>query len=228
MNCLHCQQTFTPKRKTKKYCSNTCKQYAYLSRNPVYGEIANENIENMGNTISINEPEQKISLIENKPFISHNYEKIRPRILDLMETSFTFITSGYFLDYIEENIFPENAKAFTNICKKTYCIIENLFFLSYKRKVYCNTIHCLYEALVETLNTEQLKKIPEDFPFLSDLFEIQQQLKELLKILRQNKEGIKFSMEINKKAKYTHTLKLLREELGDRPSFRKTFSHFFE
>lgn len=33
MNCLHCNKPIEGKRNTKKYCGNTCKQYAYLSRN---------------------------------------------------------------------------------------------------------------------------------------------------------------------------------------------------
>ncbi|HRG00827.1 MAG TPA: hypothetical protein PKZ75_06905 [Bacteroidia bacterium] len=32
MNCLHCNKPIEGKRNTKKYCSNTCKQYAYLNR----------------------------------------------------------------------------------------------------------------------------------------------------------------------------------------------------
>jgi hypothetical protein len=32
MNCLHCNKPIEGKRNTKKYCSNTCKQYAYINR----------------------------------------------------------------------------------------------------------------------------------------------------------------------------------------------------
>lgn len=229
MNCLHCNKPIESKRNTKKYCSNTCKQYSYLKRN--LGEVFPTEIKTIEEIRNQDYETDKKQLSKSIPPIGNSgYKKIRPKVLSLLENPPFNVErySEYLSTRIGGKIRPENIRAFSYVCRRVRCIIENLFLLSYKRKVYFNTIHHLRKALEETLTSDYVKQIPSDFPFSEILFDLYMQLKELEKILKENKEGIKFTLEKNKIVLYANVLRIVREFVTGKQPFTKLFPHFFK
>lgn len=253
MNCLYCNKPVEGRRNTKKYCSKTCKQYAYLNRsfgiNSSPATIDDSKLvltspEEIKNHSEKAEEEQKPNLQNNFPQKtigpSHLYrtkkeeEKtycnvwpdIFRRIQDMQIASDIngnyFQTSGY-----GARVTPSNFSAFSFIMPRLYCMIENLFRISYKRKVYHNTIQCLHLAMVETILTEQMKQMPIDFPYLDDLFQLFDQLDNLSKALEEDKDGIKFSLAKNSIAKYLIFLGLIRENI-QKKSFAELFPEIYK
>ena len=72
MNCLHCHKPVEGKRNTKKYCSKTCKQYAYLQRN----SILPQNLATVCLSETIQEDHKRESAENNYP-LQGNLVKIR-------------------------------------------------------------------------------------------------------------------------------------------------------
>ncbi|MFZ5552908.1 MAG: hypothetical protein ACOZCO_07315 [Bacteroidota bacterium] len=227
MNCLHCNQPIVSKRKTKKYCSNTCKQYAYLHRTTVVPPAIdkNEKVEPIINEDNYDYEEQPV-ITEPKS----GYKKIRPKILSMLDHPPFNLEKylEYFSTRIGGRIRPENFRSFGYVCKRIRCIIENLFMLSYKIKVHFNTVHFLRKALEETLTSDHMKYLPADFPFGELFLDLYKQLGELEKLLKENKEGIKFTLEKSKVVVYANVLRIVREFAAFRTPFSGLFPHLFK
>ena len=97
--CLSCGKNFTPERRTKKYCSDTCKQIAFYQRNAGSQEALNDN--------------SKISFsdINNQAFNSKQQEKNGynlisegVKISDENKKSLTSVTLNDKLERINETI----------------------------------------------------------------------------------------------------------------------------
>ncbi len=253
MNCLHCNKLIEGKRNTKKYCSKTCKQYAYLNRS--FGINSSQKILDNGKP-ALSSPEEiknhsEKSEENQKPNLENNFlgqtkgpsqlyrlkkeeertytaiwPKIFSRIQDIQIASDIngnyFRTEGY-----GARVTPTNFPAFSFIIPRLRCVIENLFMLSYKRKVYHKTIKCLHLAMVETILSEQMKQMPNDFPYLDEIFQLYDQLDRLSKALEGDKEGIKFSLSKNSIAKYIIFLELIRESVHKKP-FSELFQEIYK
>lgn len=255
MNCLHCHKPIEGKRNTKKYCSNTCKQYAYLNRSfstpsSLHGvainstesktDHSNEITElktalnaltrNSGTlpikqTNSINQ--QKIRNHEYKnQLIEEEYKYIYADILDRIQQGYVSLnyTNSYFA-YSTKNggrITEQNASAFAYILPRIRCIIENLFQLTYKRKLYYNTAITICKAIEEILLSEQIKTLPGDFPFIIDLIKLHEQFMPMASYLESDKDGIKFKLTKSAIVRYILILNLIRESAKKEP-FSKLF-----
>jgi len=238
MNCEHCNKPLEARRNTKKYCSNTCRQYAYQKRRAVLME---NDISAETNTDPDEQPiySEPIDSGENKsialiPGIKRSPESGRDYF---WPDIFTRIEDECFKQSFHDDLYfkpidnggklsPVNVSDFSFICPRIMCIIENLFFLSYKRRVYYNTIHVLFLAIQEVLVSDQLKRMPEPFPFFSDVWKLYKQIKGFDAMLKDNKEGIKFTLEKNSIARFIYILGMLRE-VTERQPFKTLFPDLF-
>lgn len=238
MNCLHCNKPIEGKRNTKKYCSNTCKQYAYLSRNFAMPSnlnsvslISNENktdLENKeSNSIVLNSrnniPETKNQLIEQE------YEYIQADILDRIQESYITqdYTSLYFTTKNGGRVTPQNISAFSYVLPRIRCIIENLFQLTYKRRLYYRTAITICKAIEEMLLSEYIKLLPTDFPFFEDLLKLHGQFDPIARSLEGDKEGIKFTLNKAAIVRYIMILNLIRDSTKKEP-FEKLFPQAYK
>jgi hypothetical protein len=121
---------------------------------------------------------------------------------------------------------PENMRDFSYMCPRIICIIENLFFLSYKKRVHYNTIRVLFLALQEMVVSDHLKSMPEPFPFFSDMWKLYKQIEGLDAMLKDNKEGFKLTFDKNTIARFICILGILRT-VADRDSFKNLFPGLF-
>lgn len=250
MICLHCHKPIEGKRNTKKYCSNTCKQYAYLNRSyslpsnlnvnenktvttneitELENELSNLNI----NTLPIKEKETKIINPQTNrnheyknQLIEEEYKYIYADILNRIQHGYVSLnyTNSYFT-YSTKNggrITEQNASAFAYILPRIRCIIENLFQLTYKRKLYYNTAITICKAIEEILLSEQIKMLPGDFPFIIDLIKLHEQFMPIANYLESDKDGVKFRLTKSAIARYILILNLIRESTKKEP-FPKLF-----
>lgn len=260
MNCLHCNKPIEGKRNTKKYCSNTCKQYAYLNRsfalptNPIsvsVSLISNENkteeqnnetlivVPSNGNNASSNDFGINSHLIT-KPISHHEYKKeiieeeyqyITTDILDRIQHGYYSLTMGkeYFTSNTNRGgrFTEQNLAAFSYTVPRIRCIIENLFLLSYKKKVFYKTIKTINKAIDEILFSDYLKALPNDFPFFNDLLKLHEQFSPFAKALEGDKEGIKFTLNKAAIVRYILILNLVRDCTKKEP-FHKLFPELYK
>lgn len=247
MNCIRCNKPLEGKRNTKKYCSNTCKQYAYLNRS--FNSVTN--LEGMKLSVDISDnavqseegilltskikQHEQIELIKNKTEEAKNQEKenkdegynyIQVDLLNKAQQ--VLILSDVKEDYFSDNqkrggrITQSNVGAFAFVLPRIRCLVENLFQLSYKRKVHYKTANAFYKAIEEILRSEQLKQLPGDFPFFEDLCKLYEQFYSLSKHLEQEKEGVKFTLTKQAIIRYLVILNLIKHATKKEP-FQKLF-----
>jgi hypothetical protein len=238
MNCQHCNNPLQAKRSTRKYCSNTCRQYAYQGRqtilleNNVPSETNCDPVEEaMAEKPFGHERNTALQLTPNpKRTDESGYEQIWPDIFSKIETECirqSIRNETYFKP--ERNggqLSPENMRDFAYICPRVMCILENLFFLSYKKRVYYNTIHVLFLAIQQVIVSDHLKRMPDPFPFFPDLWKLYKQIEGLEGSLKDSKEGLKFTLDKSTIARFICILIILRS-VAERASFKALFPELF-
>jgi hypothetical protein len=248
MNCLHCNKPIEGRRNTKKYCNNTCKQYAYLNR--TYSQSASTSfvlakdeftkvpanettiVSNEHPIInnSINQTPTSYEYIKS-PIKEEEYQYINSDILDRIQQGHISlnISSNYFTSSsnYRGKITEQNRAAFCYMVPRIRCIIENLFQLSYKRKIYHKTAFTLLKALEEMLMSDYVKVLPSDFPFFEDLLKLHGLFLELVADLETNKEGLKFTMNKGPIVRYILILNLIRDCSKKEP-FIKLFPDLYK
>jgi hypothetical protein len=238
MNCQHCDKPIDARRSTKKYCSNTCRQYAYQNRQTILGE-SNVPSETNFDTVGEAAPLKPIALNENtslagvpcsKRTVESDYQYIWPDIFSRIESEClkqSYRDETYFKPASKGGeLTPENMRDFSYLCPRVMCILENLFFLSYKKRVYYNTIHILFLAIQAVVLSDQLKRMPEPCPFFPDLCKLYKQMEGLDAILKNNKEGLKFTLDKSTIARFIYVLTTLRT-VAERKPFKSLFPDLF-
>ena len=120
-----------------------------------------------------------------------------------------------------------NSVAFYYFMPRLRCIIENLFSLTYKRKVYYKTINAISLALLEMLKSDQTKMLPNDFPFIDDFIKLFDQFQSFSNALKDDKEGIKFTLNKNAIVRYIVILHLIRDCTKKEP-FNELFPEIYK
>jgi hypothetical protein len=257
MNCLHCNKPIEGKRNTKKYCNNTCKQYAYLNRNfaiptnlsaasIVNHEVkrdqdgkseefsdSNNETNNHGNITFLNNNQlltKPINYEYRNQIKEEEYKYIFADILERVQNSFISLNTGQY--YFTRNanggrMTDVNFAAFSYFVPRLRCIIENLFSLTYKRKVYYKTINAISMALLEMLKSDHIKMLPNDFPFIDDFIKLFDQFQSFAKALEDDKKGVKFSLNKAAIVRYIIILYLIRD-CTKRESFSKLFPEVYK
>lgn len=248
MNCLYCNKAIEGKRNTKKYCGNTCKQYAYLNRNfamhlnlnslALKNDSDNNTVtpenSDVNNQSSINPPLIKTHT-NLKPIINHEYKNqltqqeyqyIQSDILNRIQQGYISlnITRSYFSTNtnLGGRITQLNFSAFSYLIPRIRCIIENLFQLSYKSKIYYRTAIAICKAIEEMLASEYISQLPGDFPFIRDLIKLHEQFYPMVNYLEHEKEGTKFILSKPAIVRYIIILNLIMECSKKEP-FSKLF-----
>jgi hypothetical protein len=239
MNCLHCNKSFEGRRNTKKYCSTTCKQYAYLNRSfnqPVNQNVVSNFVEENNIIPVIKNSDFSISENNNIPSEAreHNEEEYKYVDVDILNKIrqahiASNITSNYFTrsTNYDGRINDNNQKAFVYMIPRMRCIIENLFQLTYKRKIYYRTTITIFKALQEMLFSDYIKALPGDFPFFEDLLKMYEQFKLLAAYLEEDKEGVKFTLNKTAIVRYIIILSLIRDCTEKQP-FQKLFPELYK
>lgn len=220
MNCLYCNKPIEGKRNTKKYCGNTCKQYAYLKRSfSLPSDLTAVSL--TSDERNLNQNTTNINL---KPTSNHEYKKqiteqeyqyINADMLDRIQSGYISlnVTSSYFRDSNRNGgwITPQNFSAFSYMLPRLRCILENLFQLNYKRNLYYPTAIAISKAIEEMLLPDHIKLLPGDFPFFEDLKKIHEQFIPMANYLENDKEGIKFRLTKTAIVRYIMILSLIRD-----------------
>lgn len=254
MNCLYCHKPIEGKRNTKKYCGNTCKQYAYLNRNFAMPTPSNLNalsftndaenktislteteIDNNSNNQSLINPTQITTHTNLKPIINHEYKNqlnqkeyqyIQADILNRIQHGYISlnITSSYFTTNtsLGGRITQQNFPAFSYVIPRIRCIVENLFQLTYKSKIYYRTVITIFKAIEEMLASEYINQLPSDFPFIGDLIKLHEQFYPMANYLEHETEGTKFKLSKPAIVRYIMILNLIRD-CSKKESFSKLF-----
>jgi hypothetical protein len=248
MNCLHCNKPIEGRRNTKKYCNNTCKQYAYLNR--AYNQTASTSFVLGNSTLNKDQANETTIVNSDQPIInnsinqtptSHEYIKppikeeeyqyINADILDRIQQGHISLNIGsnYFTSSTNYGgrITEQNRTAFCYMVPRVRCIIENLLQLSYKRRIYHRTAITISKAIEEMLMSEHVKALPNDFPFYEDLLKLHSLFLELVTDLEMNKEGLKFKLYKEPIVRYILILNLIRDCTKKEP-FVKLFPDLYK
>ena len=223
--CLRCGKPFTPKRNTKKFCSETCKQYAYLIRHGLSIQSFDGIYVNDGKKISINN-DNKNSIVndlitvkeKNIPVIDVKIKPIakintnvnreenivfeRPQIIQLIEYH---LNHQYHLNTMvghPDSLWNEKEALLIKwVNMRLKCILHNLIKLSYKEKVFSETICAIAEALSKMVGSTYFKMLPNNYPYKIFIEHLAGKIQALKKQAFQCGE-IKLSLSQEKKAEY--------------------------
>ena len=241
MNCHYCNKPIeNQRRSTKKYCNDTCKQYAYLKRCYMQpsdiGKVQAESADTIIKESQSDEPANATTKreVENnvkpQPVFTDKvkYKKIRPAIIEQLNGIDFSEYKTYFS--IKGKLTRETFPHFVFICPRIRCVVENMVLLGYRRKVHYKTIAFLCSALAKTLDSEHYRAILKcgGFPFTNDINKLCFQMKKISLALKQNKEGIKLTIDKASLLRYIILLKVIREFSTKRYSFRNLFPELYE
>jgi hypothetical protein len=156
------------------------------------------------------------------------YKKTRPAIIEQLN-GIDFSEYKEFFS-MKGKLTRETFPHFVFICPRIRCIVENMVLLGYRRKVHCKTIAFLCRALAKTLDSEHYRAILKcgGFPFTNDVNKLCFQMKKISLALKQNKEGIKLTIDKASLLRYIIILKVIREFSTKRYSFRNLFPELYE
>jgi len=195
--CARCGKPFQSKRDTKKFCSETCKQYAYLIRHGLDIERL-RTVNNVNDTINVNNNATAKAHIKMEEKITFE----RPLIINLIENG---MNNQPHLDSVigqPDNYWNSNDALIVKwMNMRLKCILHNLIKLSYKEKVFPATFFALSEALMQLVRSNQYKLLPKNYPYS---FFIQQMAEKIKAIAEQsNYYGeVKLPLSQKKKAEY--------------------------
>ena len=207
--CQHCRKTFNPKRNTKKFCSETCKQYAYLTRHGLQVHRLNI-VNNVNDDKKDTDANEDLGLIENSeltikiPEIKTE-EKIyftRPQIIQLIEEELN--NQHYFNSMIahpESRWNEREAMIIKWFNIRFKCILNNLIRLSYKESIFSQTLDALSSALHKMCASTNFKMLPNNYPYKFLLQELEEQIRVQSERVKQYGE-LKFTLSQKKKAGY--------------------------
>ena len=187
--CERCGNTFQSKRDTKKFCSETCKQYAYLIRHGL-------NIPRLHIVSNVNDTNQQHFKMEEK--ISFE----QPHIIKLIEN---ILNNQRDLDSMIAN--PDSywnksdalAIKWSNMRLK--CILHNLIRLSYKPKVFPATLSALSEAMAQFVRSNKYRLLPENYPYKFFIKHLTEKIREVAE-QSINYSEIKLPLSQRKKAEF--------------------------
>lgn len=165
--CERCGNNFQSKRDTKKFCSETCKQYAYLIRHGL-------NIPRLHIVNNDNDSNQQLFKMENK--ISFE----QPHIIKLIED---YLNKQNHLDSMIANPDLYWNKNDALIIKwgnmRLKCILHNLIRLSYKPKVFPATLSALSEAMTQFVRSNKFRLLPENYPYKFFVKQLTEKMREV-------------------------------------------------
>lgn len=165
--CERCGNIFQSKRDTKKFCSETCKQYAYLIRHGL-------NIPRLHIVNNVNDNKQEhLNMEENIIFE-------QPLIIKLIED---YMNNQRDLDSMISN--PDSywskndALMIKWVNMRLKCILHNLIRLSYKPKVFPATLSALSGAMMQFVRSNKYRLLPENYPYKFFIKQLTEKIKEV-------------------------------------------------
>jgi hypothetical protein len=211
--CPHCQTPFIGKRKDTLYCSQSCRQMAYMERKTnVHANLS------LGANVKENKPnaEPSIDVLEETAGTStvNEHQKNEPSI-DGLKLNFDLPKQekeriNYASSFV--NALFELTNERDNISKLSYLYLEGIDGLS----LWVSTrIKCLIECLLtfsemKTVDLDDLKEVcnaftmltqsryfiflPQNYPYTSDIIELSQGLKKICRNA-DNNEPLKFRLQ---------------------------------
>lgn len=239
MNCHYCNKPIeNQRRSTKKYCNDTCKQYAYIRRRYMQpsdsGRMDAEHVPVNGLASPVINEKQEGKITDNKnespPALDARatYKKIRPAIIkQLDEFDFTAYKKYFTLG---GQLKTENFPYIKYIIPRIRSIVENILSLSHRRKVDYKTINLLHRALVKTIGSPQYRGMLKygDFPFAKDLNRLCLQLQKLSQSLKHDREGIKLTIDKASLFRYIIIVKVIREFYHKNYTFQELFPELYQ
>ena len=243
MNCQYCNKPIeNQKRSTKKYCNDTCKQYAYIRRRymqPTLGQAEKESNEQLTEEDPSRETNSEIITVKGEPQENNRnasppyfreqvkYKKIRPEIIAQLDKYDFSAYKKYFT--LKGELRTENFPYIRYIIPRIRCIVENILSLSHRRKVHYKTISLLHRALAKTIGSPQYRAMLKygNFPFANDLPRLCLQLQKLSQSLRHDMEGIKLMIDKASLFRYIIIVKVIREFYHRHYTFRELFPELY-
>lgn len=216
--CLHCGNSMQSQRSTRKYCSDNCKQLAFYKRSgsALSGLNSSTAVANSTKQETYKDlpTELPIQQLDSPPAIATSDSLITPAPAP-EETPYQWVHSkmvdsiAEYTDSGEELfMFQYPAKYWSVYVLPTVkwvsvrlrCLIESLITLSNMPFIDNDSMVAVKEAFTALVNSSHFKRLPDNYPYLSLVKELEQKITLIAK-QHKHTESIQFRLTLNRKAK---------------------------
>jgi len=155
--CAYCNKSFYAERSSRKYCSNTCRQKAYLNRHHPNKSTNRKTI------VDANE----VSMGINGVSLVFKW----PELLSQVEYYLIYAPDLCVYKRNEWDTIEKSIVSWVNIRVK--CLLNQILLLSYRKSVKHETLQLFQTVLLEFIQSEPFLHLPHDYPcqhFILDLY----------------------------------------------------------
>lgn len=226
--CLHCGSPMQSQRRTKKYCSDNCKQLAFYKRSGLAlvsnddglssndtQHYQNEPDDTEGGSIQPCKPEFKEELsthpLNDKPSVAANnsftvkadqdevlYKWVRSRIIDSIADHVDNSEALFMFQHPGQYWGAYVLPSVKWVSLRLRCLVESLIKLSNFSVVEYDNIIALKEAFTSLINSNYFTLLPANYPFRALIKEIEQKLAVLAK-QHEHCKSIRFRLSVSRK-----------------------------
>jgi hypothetical protein len=195
-HCSHCNTPFTANRKDKKYCSNSCKQMAFLKRQWTDGTLLskhqNVNLVNHQLTeipesqnvkpsnahidVSISKETESKTVNLKSLALEHIYKPVQCKWINEIYQSVKESGNSERLNYSATD-FGEKSTQVEWVSIHYRCLLECVITLSQMRVIEWDSLAELVNAFIFMISSTHFKDLPDNYPFTKNIIALKDQLK---------------------------------------------------
>lgn len=218
--CPYCKDPFIPKRIDAVYCSQSCRQMAYIERkinlsiniNSLDGFKISENQSEPSTKLIY--PSTDISLENKKPSI----DVLKQNIIEQPKTEEKYqrYESSFINELVEltnernnvvtlYTLFMENnSGAFQWVSSRFKCLAECLLTFSEMKTIEIDDLKEICNSFTMLIQSKYFKNLPQAYPYTHDILNLRESLKNICKNADEN-EPLKFRLQTQNKNKLIAT-----------------------
>lgn len=198
--CTYCGKAFMAKRADRKYCSDTCKQMAYLKRSePLLSGVKPE----------VKEPEQIVQAMHTTD-LPETYTFLESRFSKLIGKAFLEDDDSLKLEEPHKYWTTQTILSFKWVNIRLRCLLESMIRLSNYVVIDQHTLHCVSDALNRMQRSHTFKSLPSDYPFMEIIQELVGIIQKVPTINRRNNQ-VRFRIPLEQKTRLIYTRHILQK-----------------
>lgn len=194
--CEYCQTPFEAKRPDKLYCSDSCRQMAYIGRRitPPFKKVSNDGLELSKNQIepsidvlsetgeaSIKTNEKSKTSIDSllEDFNRQEEKEYIPYTSTCVDNLIELTNERDYLSKLSFLMLPEGKGIMYWVSLRYKCLIECLLTFSEMKQIEIDDLKEICNAFTMLTKSKNFKSLPDKYPFINDIINLRENLKKI-------------------------------------------------